>query len=141
MRTGELSWPSSSWKGELASNRPELEAEGSPKVKRGRQAAASVHGDCVKRSVQDLADMGHTTMAEEDRSALLDLVAAPAGEEKVRSTRAEAARLLEQARRTARPLGKTALTHRIFGPTVRAGVGPGPSAIRSPAIRNPRNDY
>ena len=69
-------------------------------------------------------------MTEEVRSALLDLVAAPAGEEKVRATRAEAAQVLEQARRTAQPPGKEALAQRIFGPTFRAGAGPGPSAAR-----------
>ena len=119
---------------ELVKNKPEMEAEGSPDVKRGRKAVASVHGDCVKRSVQDLADTGPIAMTEEVRNALLDLVAAPVGEDEVRVTRAEAARLLEQARRTAQPPGKKALKQRICGPTFRAGAGPGPSAIRNAHI-------
>ena len=68
----------------LVRNKPEMGAEGSPEAKRGRTAVASAHGDCVKRSAQDLADTGPIAMAEEVRDTLFDLAAAPAGEGEVR---------------------------------------------------------
>ena len=67
---------------ELVTHKPEMEAEGSPEVKMGRQAVASDHVDGEK-IVPDLADMGPIAMTEEVRSALVDLVAAPVGDEKV----------------------------------------------------------
>ena len=122
------------WRFAFKLTQPTAEEKGTPEVKRGRKAVASVQSDCVARAVHDLADTGSIGMTEEVRQALLELVAMPGLHNAAERARVEAAAQMEQARRTGEPFGNEALQPRIFGSTFRVGAGPGPSAIRNAHI-------